>query len=286
VDHVVAVVCGTGTVGRTIRIDKIQSAESSPSLEGVDKTKGVGKLRQLPLEDVAVARGWGYLYVPFDTVISKLTNRLCDEGSAFWLGRLAIRSLLFYADRLASTSIHSSSTPGRLPLHDDLLTYFGCDSPMGLIDVTSLSGPYVEDLSVGEAVAKRNALMAGAAKVVFKYAFPDDNIISPPSPPMSLDSDSASGLDPYQESRKEALRLATKSVEPMVELTTELLGDRTVVDPRHSALSLGGGLWNSMGYRKLFLDKLRKDGIDFKEVLVVGDPGGEGAKGLARVEFD
>lgn len=217
---------------------------------------------------------------------TSLTLRLCDEGSAFWIGRLAIRSILFYADRLASTSIHSSSTPSRLPLHDDLLTYFGCDGPMGLIDVTSLSGPYVEDLSVGEAVAKRNALMAGAAKVVFKYAFPDDNIISPPSPPMSLDSDSASGFDPYQESRREALRLATKSVEPMVELTTELLGDRTVVDPRHSALSLGGGLWNSMGYRKLFLDKLRKDGIEFKEVLVVGDPGGEGAKGLARVEFD
>jgi hypothetical protein len=62
VDHVVAVVCGTGTVGRTIRIDKVQSAESSPGLEGVDsKAKGVGKLRQLPLEDVAVARGWGYL---------------------------------------------------------------------------------------------------------------------------------------------------------------------------------------------------------------------------------
>jgi hypothetical protein len=70
VDHVVAVVCGTGTVGRTIRIDKIHSAESSPSLEGVDKTKSVGKLRQLPLEDVAVARGWGYLYVysPIDMV--------------------------------------------------------------------------------------------------------------------------------------------------------------------------------------------------------------------------
>jgi hypothetical protein len=155
---------------------------------------------------------------------------------------------------------------------------------MGLIDVTSLSGPYVEDLSVGEAVAKRNALMAGAAKVVFKYAFPDDDIVSPPSPPMSLDSDSSES-DPLQESRKEALRLATKSVQPMVELTTELLGDRTVVDPRHSALSLGGGLWNSVGYRKLFMDSLRKDGIDFKEVLVVGDPGGEGAKGLARVEF-
>jgi hypothetical protein len=128
--------------------------------------------------------------------------------------------------------------------------------------------------------------MAGAAKIVFKYAFPDDTITLPPSPPMSLDSDSASGFDPVQESRKEAMRLATMSVKPMVELTTELLGDGTVVDPQHSALSLGGGLWNSVGYRKLFLDSLRKDGIHFKEVLVVGDPGGEGAKGLARVEFD
>lgn len=194
--------------------------------------------------------------------------------------------MMFYADRSASTSIHSSATPARIPLHDDLLAYFGCEGPMGLIDVTSLSGPYVAGLSVGEAVAKRNALMAGAAKIVFKYAFPEDDGISPPSPPISLHSDSSAEMDPYQESRREALRLARKSVEPMVELTTELLGDRTVVDPHHSALSLGGGLWNSNGYRKLFLDSLHKDGIDFKEVLVVGDPGGEGAKGLARVEFD
>jgi hypothetical protein len=62
VDHVVAVVCGTGTVGRTIRIDKAQTAQSSPGLEGIDgPSKSIGKLRQLPLEDVAVARGWGYL---------------------------------------------------------------------------------------------------------------------------------------------------------------------------------------------------------------------------------
>lgn len=62
VDHVVAVVCGTGTVGRTIRVDKVQSAQSSPGLEGVDASRQVPrKVRQLPLEDVAVARGWGYL---------------------------------------------------------------------------------------------------------------------------------------------------------------------------------------------------------------------------------
>ena len=45
IKHVVAVVCGTGTVGRTIRV-------------GHASGKGV---RQLPLEDVAVSRGWGYM---------------------------------------------------------------------------------------------------------------------------------------------------------------------------------------------------------------------------------
>lgn len=62
VEHVIAVVCGTGTVGRTIRVDRVQSAQSSPGLEGVDAVPQVPrKVRQLPLEDVAVARGWGYL---------------------------------------------------------------------------------------------------------------------------------------------------------------------------------------------------------------------------------
>jgi len=43
--HVVAVVCGTGTVGRTLRIRELRPNEP----------------KQLPLEDVAVSRGWGYL---------------------------------------------------------------------------------------------------------------------------------------------------------------------------------------------------------------------------------
>jgi len=42
VDHVVTVVCGTGTVGRTLRI-------------------GGATDHGLPLVDVAVSRGWGYL---------------------------------------------------------------------------------------------------------------------------------------------------------------------------------------------------------------------------------
>jgi hypothetical protein len=75
VDHVVAVVCGTGTVGRTIRIDKAVSTQSSPGLEGVDApVNGGGKIRRLPLEDVAVARGWGYLYVCLSVASDRAIN--------------------------------------------------------------------------------------------------------------------------------------------------------------------------------------------------------------------
>jgi hypothetical protein len=45
--HVVAVVCGTGTVGRTLRISH--------------SARVPGAKRTLPLEDVAVSRGWGHL---------------------------------------------------------------------------------------------------------------------------------------------------------------------------------------------------------------------------------
>lgn len=41
IDHVLALVAGTGTVGRTIKVGM--------------------KERGLPLEDVAMSRGWGYL---------------------------------------------------------------------------------------------------------------------------------------------------------------------------------------------------------------------------------
>lgn len=52
IEHVVAVVCGTGTVGRTIRV-----GQAGPSSNGHTDNK----VRKLPLEDVAVSRGWGYM---------------------------------------------------------------------------------------------------------------------------------------------------------------------------------------------------------------------------------
>jgi hypothetical protein len=221
--------------------------------------------------------------------------RLCDEGSAFWLGRLAIRSLLFTADRLSSSPIYAAAARPLLPLHNDLLAYFGVPHPMDLISIVSLTGPFVEGLSVGEATAKRNAFMAGAARVVFKWAFPEDaGTTVPPSPPASDGSASSfshtldsqpNDDDPVAASHAEALRLARSAVRSLIELTIDLLGDGSIVRPESTALALGGGLWMSKGYRNLLLEGLRKEGVVFRETVVVGDAAGAGAAGLAKVEF-
>ncbi|ORX37403.1 hypothetical protein BD324DRAFT_579474 [Kockovaella imperatae] len=257
IKHVVCVVCGTGTVGRTIRVAR--AVTSGP--------------RQLPLEDVAVSRGWGYM--------------LCDEGSAFWLGRLCIRLLMFHADRHLSTGIFSGPPPTLLPLHRDLLTYFGTQDPMDLIELVSLTGRWVRGTSgdVGEISAQRNAKVAGAARVVLRWAFPEDSQESPPSPPNSSSSNGMEGDDPFTQSTREALRLAKMSITPMIDLTTELLGDGSIVQPGETALALGGGLMMSRGYRGLLLDGLKKQGIEFGLVQVIDDAAGVGAMGLSKVEF-
>lgn len=55
IQHVAAVVCGTGTVGRTIEIAQKESTDV------VLSEKGRGKVKGLPLTDVGVSRGWGWL---------------------------------------------------------------------------------------------------------------------------------------------------------------------------------------------------------------------------------
>ena len=55
ITHVAAVVAGTGTVGRTIRIDQSVLGEKT----GGSTTHS--QIRELPLEDIGVARGWGYV---------------------------------------------------------------------------------------------------------------------------------------------------------------------------------------------------------------------------------
>lgn len=50
INHVLALVCGTGTVGRTIRINR-----------NLGLSADQGKRRELPLEDLGISRGWGYM---------------------------------------------------------------------------------------------------------------------------------------------------------------------------------------------------------------------------------
>ena len=155
---------------------------------------------------------------------------------------------------------------------------------MDLIELVSLTGSFVDGLGIGEAVAKRNAAVAGAARVVFAPAFPEDALAMVlPTPPGSPDE--ASGADSAARSRREALKLAQLSIVPLIELTLSLLGDQSEVEPGRTALVLGGGLMMSKGYRGLLEEGLRREGVRFAEEIVVADAAGAGAEGLARVEF-
>lgn len=197
---------------------------------------------------------------------------LCDEGSAFWIGRLAIRYLLNVWDRDHSPAIFSSATPEHTPLYTDLLEYFAVDDPTELIGIVSLMTDFVDGLTIGEAQAKRNAYLAGAARVVFKWAFPSEQ-------------DAVVETELQKAAHAAALKIAHDSSKPMVTLTLESLGDRTVVFPDRTALNLGGGLWNSEGYRTLYLENLKKQGVVFRTVNLVTDAAGESAKALAGVVF-
>ena len=202
-----------------------------------------------------------------------------------------MRLLLAHADRHASTSIHSSVPPPILPFHRDLLSYFDVEDPMDLIELVSLTGRWVGDGPVdpGEVSARRNAMLAGAARVVLRWAFPDDGHASPPSPPASSTSSHTSPSmdieDPIAASHAEALQLARQSITPLLDLTMMLLGDRSIVRPHETALALGGGLMMSKGYRGLLLEGLKKQGIEMGTVQIVSDAAGVGAMGLAGVEF-
>lgn len=216
---------------------------------------------------------------------------LCDEGSAFWTGRLAARMLLRYADRQASSRIYSTSTPELLPFHQELLDYFRVESPMDVIELVTHNGRWLEpnDSDSSRVASRRNAMLAGSARLVLKWAFPEDaQTPRPPTPPTHTPTPEVTieeRDDPMVLSQREALKIAKMAIEPLIDLTLALLGDGTVVKSKQSTLALGGGLMMSPGYRGLLLDGLKNRGIEWADVQVVDDAAGVGARGLAAVEF-
>lgn len=164
---------------------------------------------------------------------------------------------------------------------------------MDIINVVSLNDNTFSGVSIGTATARRNALMAGAARIVFRHAFPADRQF-PPSPPLSeggyenghgCNGNGNGNGHEDDGSRKEALKIARSAIRSLVDLTLDLLGDGSVVCPRTTALALGGGLWQSEGYRSLLIKGLKSEGVEFRDCILVGDAAGVGARGLASVEF-
>jgi len=168
---------------------------------------------------------------------------------------------------------------------------------MELIELVSQTDRWIRPGATdpGQVASRRNAMIAGAARIVLRWAFPEDGAEASdklledtqlPSPPDS----NANSPGPIPDtsdmaSRLEALVLARKAIQPMVDLTLALIGDRTKVRPERSVLSLGGGLMMSKGYRGMLLDGLKREGVEWRYVQLVNDAAGAGACGLAALEF-
>lgn len=212
------------------------------------------------------------LFLPSLPLLTPLTiqsTRLGDEGSAYAVGRLAMRSILTASDTLRSTSFLSPSSPSPplLPLHASLLKHFGVPSAAALVaktygdHSTSPLHPSFE-----QAEANRKVWIAEAARIVLAYAFAEDG---------SADD----------ESRAVALGIAGVAASSMVDLAAVLLG-RDIVEPKKAALALGGGLWKAEGYCDLVVKGLRERGVEFAAVVVVGDPAEAGVLALVAQGVD
>ena len=244
-----------------------------------------------------MSKGWGYL--------------LCDEGSAYSIGRLAIRSILAEDDIISSALFLSPprKTPiQRLGLHQALMDYFGVKDGAELIDrvysnhwsSSTGSGEQVERI-FASAIANRKVWMAEATRVVFRYAFG----ASPPTSPTGTEPHVVSEgdrvemeeMDDEAESRQAAIEIAKIAIQPLIDIVRRLslpalsllppliLSEPHphphLLSPTKSVLSLGGGLFKVEGYKQLLLDGLLEYGLVFAEVIIVGDASEEGARVLS-----
>ncbi|KAI5475094.1 glucokinase regulator family protein [Pseudohyphozyma bogoriensis] len=203
------------------------------------------------LQCVGVTRGWGYL--------------LGDEGSAYAIGRLAIRAILHDDDArqtsLLSSSLSPSPTtpPKLLPIYTSILHHLGVTCCSALVDKTYSDHSSPDSPSFKNAEATRKVWVAELARVVFDYAFGERDVAS----------------------REVALGIAREASTELVEMASRLVGDRALIEPKRSALALGGGLWKVKGYRDILVERLRDEkGIKFAEVVLEGDAAEAGVLAL------
>lgn len=174
-----------------------------------------------------------------------------------------MRHLMFAAD--AQPVISSIASTPLLPIFSSLLSRLKVSTPAEMIDkIYSDHSDPASPSSFSEAETQRKLWIADSSRVVFQYAFEDPQA--------------------DRESRRIALSILQEAIEPLVEATLRLIGDRSEVDPAKGSLSLGGGLWNSEGYKDMLLEKLKKKGVEFAQVAIVKSAAEEGVKALLALD--
>ncbi|KXN81267.1 N-acetylmuramic acid 6-phosphate etherase [Leucoagaricus sp. SymC.cos] len=183
--------------------------------------------------------GWGYL--------------LGDEGSAFAIGRDAVRSALDQHDRgLATTRLHLA-----------IMKYFGCASIGELISAIYLGAPPTlkegQDPSSAESDPKLR--IAGVCRTVFDHAFP-----------------SRIGNDPDTE----ALQIIRKHATSAAQAIIRLLASDSDIHAAQSVLVFGGALGQVGGYREMIVDTLKASGHWFARLESVSDAANAGIEVLIQ----
>ncbi|KAG6885099.1 hypothetical protein C0993_005866 [Termitomyces sp. T159_Od127] len=174
------------------------------------------------------AGGWGYL--------------LGDEGSAYWIGREAIRRALRHRD--------SGYPP--TPFHRRVAAHLGCTSILGIISAVYAPNQFREDPDANALDADPKLRVASLCPVVFTAAFPVR----------------------AEEVDVEALEIVKEGVKGAVETLISLLENNKRVVSRESTLVLGGALGQLKEYRELLVRGLEEQGEVFASVKAVGDAAG------------
>ncbi|GAA5862069.1 hypothetical protein JCM3774_006160 [Rhodotorula dairenensis] len=216
IDSTVALVAGTGSVNLVFR--KVAGEIQLSGMSG----------------------GWGYL--------------LGDEGSAFAVGRLAMRRLLTDYDARSTVNLRDhrrNEAPPLLAIYTALLARLQVPDAATMVDKTYSDCDELE----------RKLWIASGSQTVYDFAF-------------------SRVPDVDEASRTIAMEIVRDAITPVVQTVVTLTGNDTDVDPQRTLLSLGGGMWSAEGYRALLLERLQAEGVVFAEVRFVESAAEEGVRAL------
>ncbi|KAF5375927.1 hypothetical protein D9615_008227 [Tricholomella constricta] len=189
-------------------------------------TSAARKLVSVPLDRTG---GWGYL--------------LGDEGSAYSIGREAVRHALRHRDC------------GRAPtaFHTAIASHFGCNTVGAIISAVYAPNQFREKADAAPMDPDPKLRIASLCRVVFKAAFPDTARAIPDS---------------------EALDIVHRAAASAVDTLMPLLRDKSKFSPEDSTLVLGGALGQLPEFRALIVRELAGRGESFAFVEAVKDAAG------------